>query len=135
MPLTSARDTKSRSGNQVSYPVAANKTLWQGGIVATDAAGNLTPGAVATTLTAQGIAEETADNSAGAAGAIPGKVKKGVFGPFKNHGADLVTQADVKKDCFIVDDETVAKTNGGNTRSIAGKVVSVEEAGVWVRFD
>jgi len=37
------------------------------------------------------------------------------------------------KTCYIVDDETVAKTNGTNTRSAAGTVVGVESDGVWVQ--
>ena len=34
--------------------------------------------------------------------------------------------------CYVVDDETVAKTNGTNTRSRAGVVVDVDAQGVWV---
>ena len=41
---------------------------------------------------------------------------------------------DIGKDCFIVDDQTVAKTNGANTRSRAGKVFDVDADGVWVDF-
>jgi hypothetical protein len=46
--------------------------------------------------------------------------------------ADLITQAEVGTDCYIVDDQTVAKTSATNTRSKAGRVVSVDDAGVWV---
>ena len=35
----------------------------------------------------------------------------------------------------MVDDQTVAKTNGGNTRSPAGIIDSVDADGVWIRFD
>lgn len=37
-------------------------------------------------------------------------------------------------DCFIVDDQTVAKTNGTNTRSRAGIVAAVDADGVWVQI-
>ena len=37
-------------------------------------------------------------------------------------------------DCYIVDDQTVAKTNGGATRCVAGKVWDVDAEGVWVEF-
>jgi hypothetical protein len=40
--------------------------------------------------------------------------------------------AEVGAVCYLVDDETVAKTSGTNTRSRAGYVVDVETAGVWV---
>ena len=48
--------------------------------------------------------------------------------------ADAITLADVGSDCYIVDDQTVAKTNGTNTRSVAGKVFDVDADGVWVDF-
>ena len=34
---------------------------------------------------------------------------------------------------YIVDDQTVAKTNGSSTRSAAGTIVDVDAQGVWVR--
>ena len=37
-------------------------------------------------------------------------------------------------DCYIVDDQTVAKTNGTNTRSVAGKIIAVDADGVWVKI-
>jgi hypothetical protein len=47
----------------------------------------------------------------------------------------LIVQADIGKACFILDDQTVAKTDGGATRSRAGIVEGIEGSGVWVRFD
>ncbi len=43
--------------------------------------------------------------------------------------------ADIGKLCFIVDDCTVAKTNGSATRSRAGTVEDVDASGVCVRLD
>ena len=48
--------------------------------------------------------------------------------------ADAITLADIGKDCFIVDDQTVAKTDGAGTRSRAGRVFDVDADGVWVDF-
>ena len=48
--------------------------------------------------------------------------------------ADLISLADIGADCYIVDDQTVAKTSGTNTRSVAGKVFDVDADGVWVDF-
>jgi hypothetical protein len=42
--------------------------------------------------------------------------------------------ADVGKQCYLVDDQTVAKTDGTNTRSPAGFVRDVDADGVWVEF-
>jgi len=133
MALNKPRDTIERGRDLIVAPVAAATIIYQGALVALSAAGNAVPGSVAATLKAIGRAEETIDNSTGAAGAQSVRVKRGVF-RFKNHGADACVQADTLADCFIVDDETVAKTNGGNTRSRAGKILEVEATGVWVEF-
>ena len=62
------------------------------------------------------------------------RILKGVF-PFKNSAAaDEITNAEIGSDCYIVDDETVAKTDGTGTRSVAGKVFLVDDYGVWVDF-
>lgn len=133
MALSQPRNTLTKGRDLLVLPVAAATAIHAGALVALNASGLAVPGSVATTLLAAGRAEESADNSAGAASAISVTVRRGVF-LFKNHGADPVVQADTLKDCYIVDDETVAKTNGGNTRSKAGKVLEVEAAGVWVEI-
>lgn len=52
----------------------------------------------------------------------------------QNSGADPITQAMRGLDCYIVDNQTVAATNGGGTRSVAGKVILVESDGVYVEI-
>lgn len=132
MPLAADRNTQMKDGELVPVPVAASVKIFAGALVAANATGFATPGAVATTLTYLGRAEEQADNSAGAAGAISVLVRRKKAFKFKNHAADLVVQADLGKVCYIVDDETVAKTNGAATRSAAGTVIAVDADGVWV---
>ena len=75
-----------------------------------------------------------ANNTGGADGAKTVMVRRKVAFKFANLAADLVTQADIGKTCYIADDQTVAKTNGTNTRSVAGKVFDVDADGVWVDF-
>ena len=100
-----------------------------------NAAGFLTKGATALNGIGLGRAEQTVDNSAGAAGAATVEYRRGVF-PFANSGGgDLIAQGDVGKLCWIVDDQTVAKTDGGGTRSRAGLIDGVEAGQVWVRLD
>lgn len=122
-----------------SRDMAAAKKVFEGGIVCLSATGYATPGATATTLVADGIALETVDNSAGAAGDAKVRVKKGVFRFGNSASTDAITRAEIGDDCYIVDDQTVAKTNGdtgsGATRSKAGKIMDVDAVGVWVRFD
>tara|TARA_B100000686_G_C16791994_1_gene979370 strand:+ start:1775 stop:2185 length:411 start_codon:yes stop_codon:yes gene_type:complete len=132
--LTKNRNTVTRSGDFVVLPVAATKTIYAGSLVALDAAGNATPGATATTLKGLGRAEEHVDNANGAAGEKFVKIRTGIF-PYANSAdADEVTRAAIKSDCYIVDDQTVAKTDGTGSRSVAGQVFDVDEHGVWVKF-
>lgn len=130
--LAAERNTPSRDGDLLALPVAAAKTLYLGAFAAIDANGRLTPGATATTLKGLGRVEATADNSLGAAGAITGTVRLGVFRWANSADADAIAAADIGKVCYIVDDQTVAKTTGSATRSPAGIVVDVDALGVWV---
>lgn len=132
---TKDRDTQEVAGRFRSFPFAAAAKVFAGTIAALDAAGNLNKGITATTLKCVGVFDQPYDNTGGAAGAISGEAKIGIFGPLANSAAgDQITSVDVGSDCFIVDDQTVAKTSGTSTRSVAGKVHMVDTVGVWVRF-
>lgn len=53
--------------------------------------------------------------------------------PFNNSaGADALSDADIGRPCYVVDDDTVAKTSALDTRCLAGVVRCVDEDGVWV---
>lgn len=132
MALTADRNTQMKDGELISVPVATNVKCYAGGLAVANATGFAAPGSVATTLTYLGRFEETVDNTGGANGAKAVLIRRKKAFKFKNHGADLVTQAELGKTCYIVDDETVAKTNGTSTRSAAGKVVGIDSDGVWV---
>lgn len=131
--LTAGRNTVEALGSIFTLPAAAAK-IYAGALVALNNAGYATKGAAATTLIAFGRAEETVDNAAGAAGDLNVKVRTGVFKWANSSAGDLIANTEIGKDCYIVDDQTVAKTNGGATRSRAGKVVFVESDGVWVQM-
>lgn len=130
MALSAAAERRERDGSDRVLPVAAATTIHQGGLTCINSDGNAVPGSVSATLKAVGVAKESVVN-AGAAGAKVVAVKRGTF-LFKNYASDLVTKVEVGSDCFIYDDETVAKTHATNTRSVAGKVFAVEDSGVWV---
>lgn len=134
-PLAADRNTPTREGRIFSATVAAATKCYAGGIACLDASGNAVPGRTATTLTPVGRFEEQVDNSAGLAGALSVKIRSGVF-RYKNSAAgDAITRAEIGDVCYIVDDETVAKTNGGSTRSRAGRIVDVDADGqVWVEL-
>jgi hypothetical protein len=131
MALSADRNTPMKDGELVNVPVATGVTIYAGALVALNASGYATPGAVATTLTYLGRAEEQVVNP-GANGAKTLNVRRKKAFKFKNSGADAIVQADLGKTCYIVDDETVAKTNGANTRSAAGTVIGIDSDGVWV---
>lgn len=115
--------------------VAAAVKIFAGSIVMRNASGFLTKGATATGCYSVGRAEETVANSAGAADAVSLTYRAGQFA-FANLARDAITQAYVGKVCYVVDDQTVAKTSGTGTRSPAGIVEGIEASGaVWVRFD
>lgn len=135
MALTKDRDTKEKGGKTIyAVPVAAGVKILAGALVALNAAGFATPGAIATTLKGFGRAEEAVDNTGGSNGAVSITVRRGVFLYANSASADAITRADIKNDCYIVDDQTVAKTHATNTRSVAGKIDDVDATGVWVDF-
>ncbi len=130
--LTGDRNTPLRSGDIEEHPVKAATRIFAGALVCLDANGYLAPGSTAVGLIARGRAEARADNSAGIAGAINGRVKKGTFRWANSAAADAITRAEIGDPAYIVDDQTVAKTNGGSTRSLAGTIRDVDAQGVWV---
>lgn len=135
MPLTKDRNTELRENVQFDTPLAAGVKIFAGSLVALDASGDAVPGSTATTLTGAGRAEHMADNSAGIAGEKTVLIRKGCYKFANSAGGDEITRAEIGDDCYIVDDQTVAKTDGGTTRSIAGKISDVITGGVWVTFN
>jgi len=135
MALTQDRDTQRRDDHKGSAPAAAATKFFGGSIVCLNAGGYATKGAVSTTLKSLGVAEQTVDNSAGANGDVQVPYRRDGWFRFANSAAgDAIALADIGADCYIVDDQTVAKTNGTNTRSVAGKVRDVDALGVWISF-
>lgn len=133
---TAERLTQRRNGDQFSFPVAAATQLLVGTIIVLNASGYAEAGATATGKMAVGVCEETADNTAGSAGDIDVAIRRGTFKFFNSASADLIANSDYGATCYIVDNQTVAKTDALGTRSIAGTIRGVDPAdgGVWVQF-
>jgi hypothetical protein len=132
--LAQDRQTPRRQSQDFEFPVAAATKIFGGSIVCLNSAGTATKGAVSTTLRAVGIADAMADNSAGAAGAVRVKTRRGCFQFANSASGDLIALANVGADAYIVDDQTVALTSGGSTRSVAGVIRDVDANGVWIEF-
>lgn len=129
--LTKERNTKQRDGDLIAIPAVTNKKFYAGAIACINASGWATPGATATTLKAVGRVEETLDTTGISSGASSVLVRRGVF-KFENDG-DIV-RADTFGTAYIVDDQTVAGDDGTGTRSAAGKIIAVDDDGIWVEF-
>ncbi|MBX3131631.1 MAG: hypothetical protein KF718_33250 [Polyangiaceae bacterium] len=104
---------------------------YRGGLVCIKGStGKVVKGAVAADLTPIGRCEERILTGSSTTHKV--KARSGIF-LFKNSSAgDAIAATEIGKDCYIVDDETVAKTSDTAARSAAGKVYDVTSAGVWV---
>ncbi|WP_421780733.1 hypothetical protein [Kiloniella litopenaei] len=130
MALTQDRKTARRSGHDFSFPMKAG-TIYAGALVVMDA-GLAMPGFIDNKVTAVGVAKE--GNSCSVDGEQLIKVEKG-FHRFNNSaGGEMITLADVGREAWIIDDETVAKGDGAGARSPAGIIADVDEFGVWIKF-
>lgn len=85
-------------------------------------AGEVAPGVTATTMQGLGRAVKTVDNTDD--GEVL-EVEAGAFWWDNSAAADEVTAENIGSLCYIVDDQTVAATDGTSTRSPAGRVVDV----------
>lgn len=133
--LTSDRNTIAREGDTLSGPVAANVRIFAGALIMRTVAGHLAPGAAVATAIGAGRADIGVNNTGGSGGALAVDWRRGTFRFENSDSSDAITVADIGKLCFIVDDCTVAKTDGSAARSPAGVVEDVDDAGVWVRMD
>lgn len=132
--LAAARNTPARLGSVRSVGLATAAVIYMGALVCVNATGYAVRGDAVATLRGLGRAKQTVDNSAGQDGDLSIEVETGVFLFGNSAAADEITTADLDNLCYVVDDETVAKTNGGGTRGVAGYIIDVDERGVWVGF-
>jgi hypothetical protein len=130
VPLTQDRNTHMAAAEVLVVPVAAGVRIFGGALVMANAAGLALSGSTAVGQTYLGRAEEYVDNRDGAAGAATVEVRRAKAFKWANDGS--VTQAHLLKTAYIVNDETVAATDGGATRSAAGRIVGIDADGVWV---
>jgi hypothetical protein len=130
------RNTQQMGGGPVievlELPVEANVLVESGNLAVANAAGFVVHGSTALNLRVIGRIEATVNNVGGAQGARRARILRGVFKWANSAAGDQIVQADLLNDCFIVNSTTVAKTNGTNTRSRAGRVVGIDSDGVWV---
>lgn len=122
--------------DDLELPQKGSTKVYQGALVVLNA-GYAAPATTATGLIAAGVAylnpnTGVSDTTGLADGAATIRVRQGVFRFNCNTGGDVIAQADVGKYCYIVDDQTVAKSSNASARSKAGIIIAVDSAGVWV---
>jgi hypothetical protein len=112
--------------------LAASTRVYQGSLVAMNQAGNIVPASADASLHVVGVSEEEVDNSSGSAGDLSCTPRRGAFYLVNSSSTDAITDADIGRPCFVVDDNTVARTSNGGARPIAGIVEGVDSFGVAV---
>lgn len=130
MALTADRNTPMRGIGLLALAVAAGTRIYAGSLVVVDANGFATPGKVGTGLGYAGRAEESVDNTGGAAGAVRVPVRRGEAFKWANDGT--ITQAQLFKTAYVVDDQTVGATDDTGKRSAAGRITGIDADGVWI---
>jgi len=134
MSLATPRATNEMlSARHRMLPVAANAKIWQGTLVILNA-GVAQPGSAVAAAVTMGIAEFTADNTGGIAGAVSVSVKRGVFS-LASDPADPVLPAQIGSVCYVLDDQTVSATSAAGAKPVAGRVFNIDSDGsVWVEI-
>ena len=128
--LTAARSTPSRGGELTSLKVASNVVIYAGAMVAVDNAGLARPAEDAANRRVIGRAEQTVDNRTAVYDA--NKRIEASRGIFRWDNADTFTTADIGGYAYATNDQEVVKAAKVSHNVIAGVVVDVDSAGVWI---
>lgn len=121
------------SPSELWLPVTPTKIVKAGGLVCIVAStGTVEPARVGTGLIAIGRSEDTYDNSATLTPQPIAKVVPGIFSWNNSAGLDAIGNGNIGQPCYMVDDQTVALTDGSSTRSVAGMIVGMDGTQVIV---
>ena len=129
MASTEGRNTKRRNADKAAALVNTAAVIYAGTLVTRlTANGNLVPAGTANAGVAVGVAEDTVTGD----GVKTCEYSRGCY-QFKNSASgDLIAAGDIGATCYIVDNDTVAKTDNSAARKAAGKIIDVDANGVWV---
>lgn len=117
--------------------IAATTTVWNGSLTAANANGELRPAADVANITVVGVAQRKMVNTTGAAAKCvpPAKVAAGCF-KFATTGANALTAADIGKNAYVLDDQTVVRQAGTVNNIVAGVVDSIDpDGGIWIKVN
>lgn len=131
--LAANRVMPSRAVNSITIGCKANVRVYSGSLVFNDA-GVGRGGTPAVDTPVLGVNSEEVNNVGGADNALNLTAELGCF-PFGiGSSGDALTAADIGATVYAIDDNTVGKTSGTNTRPVAGKLVRIENGQAWVQL-
>lgn len=131
MAVSEDRNTRLRAADQFDDLVAGGEEIDAGALVVLDSDGYAAPGSEVTDLVARGRAAAHVDHSDGSDGDGDAPVCSGVF-RWRKDNSDTTDRTRIGSDAYVVDYETVASSDGGGSRSVAGKILNADDDGVWV---
>ncbi|MBK0063961.1 MULTISPECIES: hypothetical protein [unclassified Acinetobacter] len=126
------RNTPRRELGLFVVPVKAGAIIRAGFMVCVDATGYAIEATANPDLIYLGRAEDGVEVASASNGEFTIQVRTHNAFFYANSKTDPVTQASFCQPCYIEDGETVAATDGTGTLSKAGRVVGIEQDGVWV---
>lgn len=135
--LAKSIDRRSMSLNAVlslgfAIGLAANAVIYKGSLVAVNVSGNLVPASADPSLRVVGVSDDEKDNTDGSAGDLSVAPRRGCFYLANSATTAAVSDADIGRLCYAVDDNTVARHDALGTRPVAGRVMGVDSFGVLV---
>lgn len=130
--LSAGRNVSRREAVKFGGLVNTGTTVYAGGIATRlTASGNLVPGGTANAGVGVGVFEETVTGD----GVKTVEYRRGTFHFANSASTDQIGLGDIGNTCYIVDDQTVAKTDNSGARKAAGQIMDVDASGqVWVRL-
>lgn len=131
--------TEQRAGRLMPVPLKAGATVLQGTFAVIDKSGlaldsQNVGGADQICL---GIWDNSAQNT-GADGDVIAQVQRKAQFLMSNDSSDALTQADLGIKAFILDNQTVSKSDGNGSRALAGKFMGFDSRFtdyVWVEIE
>lgn len=115
----------------MAQPIDANQTIFGGSVVITRAGFVVAASSPQSTDQVWGICDKQTVNQVGsffggarAATTVP--IDRGDFWLAYGSAGDAFTQADVGSGSYLIDEQTVGKTNGGGTRPPSGVILAVD---------
>lgn len=124
---TAARDDKQSQGDVITYALGAQK-VYAGTLITINTSGFAVKGADTASFLFAGVAADTVDNSAGAAG--DKNIDVYAEGTFQFGFSGTAVQADVGKSVYVVDDSTVALAATTTNDVLVGKIVEFVSASI-----